>query len=180
VRNAILLITAALLLSTAFLSSACAGGAAAGLSDAGTLATDQAPVSLYADSPAAAGSEASPASATTTAGPASHPDEAADLGQVRLLGVALAADNAYVMVQFQAPPGLARTWQQGDVSVTDEASHAVYDQIPLVPLLGALFGKPVEDGQTGYVMFWNLPPLAKGAQVTVALGGFRQEHVKVD
>ena len=63
--------------------------------------------------------------------------------------------------------------------MTDESTQTVYDDIPVVPVLGALFGRPVEDGQIGYVMFANLPPLAAGAQVTVVLGGFRQEHVRV-
>jgi hypothetical protein len=137
-------------------------------------------VSIYSDSPAPSGS---PSGASTTDGATapqtSDPDEAADLAKVELLGVELAADGAYVAVQFKAPPRLARTWQAGQVSVTDEATQTVYDDIPLVPVLGALFGRPIEDGQIGYVMFFNVPPLAAGAQVTVLLGGFRQEHVNV-
>ena len=61
----------------------------------------------------------------------------------------------------------------------DEATGAIYDDIPLAPLIGELFGRPVSDGQAGYVMFLNLPPLSAGSRVTVVLGGFRQEHVPV-
>lgn len=179
-NTAVGLLVAAALFVGGWSLTGCGGEAGAVAPTSGPEAAGQAPISIYADSPAPAGS---PAGVSTTDGAtvsqATYPEEAEDLKTVELLGVALAADGAYVTVQFKAPPRLAKTWQAGEVSVTDESTQTVYDHIPVVPVLGALFGRPVEEGQMGYVMFANLPPLAAGAQVTVMLGGFRQEHVGV-
>jgi hypothetical protein len=165
----LLIATVLLLLVFSSVLSGCAG---AGASPSTAVEETQAPISIYADSP-------SPSASPGSTAPSDDPNEVEDLKKVELLGVALGADGAYVTVQFKAPPRLARSWQAGEVSVTDESTQTVYDDIPVVPVLGALFGKPVVDGQIGYVMFANLPPLAVGAQVTVVLGGFSQEHVNV-
>ena len=168
-----LLVAAVLFLAGGSLTG-CGGEAGAATSTSGPEAAGQAPISIYADSPAGVSSTEG-----ATASKTSDPYEAEDLKKVELLGVTFAGDGVYVMVQFKAPPRLAKTWQAGEVSVTDEATQTAYDDIPVVPVLGALFGRPVYDGQMGYVMFANLPPLAAGAQVTVVLGGFTQEHVGV-
>jgi hypothetical protein len=173
------LLALAALFGTGGSLSGCGGEAGAAAPTSGAEATGQAPISIYADSPAPSGSPSGSSTTVGTGSQSSDPEEAADVAKVELLGVALAADGAYITVQFKAPPRLARSWQAGEVSVTDEATHVVYDDIPVMPVLGALFGRPVEDGQIGYVMFSNLPSLAPGAQVTVVLGGFREEHVRV-
>jgi hypothetical protein len=174
------LLVAGLLVAGALASLAgCSGQIPGETPTAGQDAVGQAPVSVYSDSPGAADTSVDAASTQSSDGVATDPEEAEDLKNVELLGVGLGADDHYVVVQFRAPARLVRTWQSGAVSVTDERNGMIYNDIPVVPVLGALFGKPVEDGQIGYVMFANLPPLAKGAQVTVDLGGFRQEHVAV-
>ncbi len=171
---------AAVLFLAGWSLTGCGGEAGAAVSTSGSEAENQAPIGTYTDSPAPSGSLPGASNADgATASQTSDPEEEADLKKVELLGVALAADGAYVTVQFKAPPRLAKTWQTGEVWVTDESTQTVYDHIPVMPVLGALFGRPVEDGQIGYVMFSNLPPLAAGAQVTVVLGGFTQEHVRV-
>ncbi len=97
-----------------------------------------------------------------------------------MLGVGLAADGAFVIVNFRAPPQAARTWVQGSVYVVDEGSGAVYDHIPVMPAVGPLFGRPKEAGQPGYVMFTNeARGLQPGSIVSVVLGDFKQEHVTV-
>ena len=102
------------------------------------------------------------------------------LPQVELLGVSLAAEGNYIYVPFRAPPGVARKWRQGNVSVADEATGIVYDGIPVQPLIGPLMAHPIHDGQIGYVMFVNTDSgIHNGSIVTVVLGDFKQEHVIV-
>lgn len=85
-----------------------------------------------------------------------------------------------IMVRFQAPPEEAEKWWPGTVSVTDEGNGAVYDEIPVMPKIGPLIGRPKRAGQAGYVMLTNAPPyLQAGALVTVVLGAHEFEHVPV-
>jgi hypothetical protein len=100
--------------------------------------------------------------------------------QVKLLGVGFAAEGGLIMVRFKAPPKIAEQWWQGRVSVIDEATGTVYNEIPVSPLIGPLIGRPKIAGQSGYVMLVNPPPgIQPGSTVTVVLGNFRQEHVTV-
>jgi hypothetical protein len=65
--------------------------------------------------------------------------------------------------------------------VTDQATQAVYDEIPVMPKIGPLIGKPKQEGQIGYVMLVNEPPwLRPGATVTVVLGKHTFEDVPVE
>ena len=100
---------------------------------------------------------------------------------VELLGVGFAADGGFIIVNFKAPPSVVQDWWQGRVSVTDEASGTVYNEIPVLPVIGPLIGKPVEAGQMGYVMLTHNPPkLRIGSLVTVALGEYKFEHIKIE
>ncbi len=100
--------------------------------------------------------------------------------EVELLGVSLGTETGLILVQFKASPAQARRWQQGDVCVINEATGDVYDEIPVAPVIGPLFGRPNQANQIGYVMFVNLPvPLQSGTQVTVKLGDYIFEHVLV-
>jgi hypothetical protein len=118
----------------------------------------------------------------------STPDQAATLAgapspeplAVRVLDVSFAAEGAMIMVRFMAPPHEAEKWWPGNVSVVDEASGTVYNEIPVMPTIGPLIGRPKIEGQPGYVMLVNPPPgLRTGALVTVVLGAYRFEHVPV-
>ena len=103
-----------------------------------------------------------------------------DADGVKLLGVSLSADSIYVMVSFTAPPQAVQGWGQGSIYVVDEASGAVYRDIPIVPVLGTLFGRPQEEGQIGYVMLSNTAAgIRSGSVVSVVLGRFKREHVMV-
>ena len=99
---------------------------------------------------------------------------------VELLGVGYAADGALLVVQFKAPPQEARrTMRQGTISVTDEASGALYNEVPSLAIIGPLIGHPAQAGQPGYAMLVNTPPgVPPGSLVTVVLGNFKQEHVR--
>ena len=111
--------------------------------------------------------------------PAATPAPAGN-DDVALVSVGFAADGAYVIVQFLAPPRAAREWSQGNVQVVDETTGSVYAQIPVMPTLGPLIAHPARAGQIGYVMLENGPvALRAGAVVTVVLGDFRWEHVPV-
>lgn len=107
--------------------------------------------------------------------------ELAEMGRrIELLGVGYAADGAYIMVRYKVPPRLAMTWQPGDLYVIDEATGATYDEIPFMPKIGYLIGKPAQEDQEAYVMLVNRDPVLKpGAKVTVVLEPFTQEDVVV-
>jgi hypothetical protein len=102
-------------------------------------------------------------------------------GTVELLGVGFAAEGGFIIVSFRASPRVVQKWWQGAVSVTGEATGTVYNEIPVVPVIGPLIGRPVEEGQLGYVMLVHAPPSLKaGDLVTVVLGDYRFEHVPVE
>ena len=99
---------------------------------------------------------------------------------VKVLSVGFAAEGAMIMVRFLAPPSEAEKWWPGNVSVVDEASGTVYNEIPVMPTIGPLIARPKVEGQQGYVMLVNPPPgLRTGALVTVVLGAHRFEHLPV-
>jgi hypothetical protein len=97
-----------------------------------------------------------------------------------LLGVGFAADGNYIIVSFKAPVDLADKWIEGSIFIVDEKTDTNYWDIPTVPVLGLLLGKPKEKGQMGYAMLKNNPnKLEKGDLVTVILGNYKREHVKI-
>ena len=103
-----------------------------------------------------------------------------DVDGVKLLGVSLSADSIYIMVSFTAPPQAVQGWGQGSIYVVDDSSGAVYRDIPIVPVLGTLFGHPQQEGQIGYVMLSNtVTGIRSGSVVSVVLGRFKREHVMV-
>jgi hypothetical protein len=103
-----------------------------------------------------------------------------DADAVKLLGVSLSADRIYIMVSFTAPPQAVQGWGQGSIYVVDESSGALYRDIPIVPVLGTLFGRPQQEGQMGYVMLNNpADGIRSGSVVSVVLGRFKREHVMV-
>lgn len=123
---------------------------------------------------------ASPVDGAPAVGSAQTPPPVGDLSTVEVLGVGFAADGGLIMVQFLAPPRVAGKWWPGSVSVTDEGSGMLYNEIPVMPKIGPLIGRPVKEGQLGYVMLVNAPPfLQPGALVTVVLGEYQFEHVPV-
>jgi hypothetical protein len=106
--------------------------------------------------------------------------QGAATAQVRLVGVSVGTESGLILVQFKANPSVARKWQQGAVYVVDEATGAIYNEIPVLPVVGPLFGRPKDEDQIGYVMLVNAPSeLRAGAIVTVVLGDFSQQHVTV-
>jgi hypothetical protein len=118
--------------------------------------------------------------ALTEAAPAVEVVATAELDQVRIVNVSYAGEGSYIIVQFMAPQKITRNWTQTNVSVTDEASGTVYNEVPVVPIVGPLFARPLHAEQIGYVMLVNLPnPLPPGSLVTVILGDFKQEHLTI-
>lgn len=117
--------------------------------------------------------------ASVPTAPAPRPT-AAPAGEIKILGVSFGAQGNYIHVQFLAPVKTAQNWQQGLMSVTDEATGTVFGEVPVMPVVGPLLSRPVRDGQPGYVMLVHNPMILKpGSMVTVKLGGFVQEHVEV-
>ena len=99
---------------------------------------------------------------------------------VELVAVTTAADGNLLMIAFKAPPRLAEKWMQGNGYIIDEATSTTYEEIPSLGSIGPLFTRPKQEGKIGYVMLSNAPvPLAAGSIVTVVLGDFTQEHVKI-
>jgi hypothetical protein len=108
-------------------------------------------------------------------------EDAAEPLPVQVTGVGFAADGGIILVRFLAPPEEAEKWWPGTVSLTDEGNGAVYNEIPVMPKVGPLIGRPKVAGQPGYVMLVNAPPyLSPGALVTIELGAHRFEHVPVE
>ena len=106
--------------------------------------------------------------------------QAVEESEVKLLGVSLGTESGLILVQFKAPPALTRHWQQTDLYVIDESTGAVYNEVPVMPVIGPLFARPNQAGQIGYVMLVNAPvPLQSGALVIVYLGEYIFEHVQV-
>jgi hypothetical protein len=104
-----------------------------------------------------------------------------DETRVEILNVAYAADGGMLIVNYKASPKIAGTFWPGGLSITDEATGTVYNEVPVMPIIGPLIGRPVEQGQPGYVMFVNTPPgLPRGSLVTVVLGNYSFEHIKVE
>jgi hypothetical protein len=138
-----------------------------------TATPEPVPVSAATPSPATNSAFALPTASAPAATQAVTPS-------VELLGVGFAADTGFIMVEFKADPRVARRWMQGTVYVVDESSGAIYNEIPVMPTVGPLLGRPKEPGQVGYVMLVNAPPgIHSGSIVTVVLGDFKQEHVTV-
>jgi hypothetical protein len=97
-----------------------------------------------------------------------------------LLGVRFAAEGVYVMVEFKAPRELSKNWQEGSIYLFDEKTGVAYWDIPEVPVLGQLLGKPQEDGQIGYAMLKNISAGIKpDSIVTVVLGNYKREHISI-
>jgi hypothetical protein len=117
--------------------------------------------------------------ADVTAGIKPAPAEP-DPDGAQLLSVGFGADGILVSVGYTAPPKLAQSWRQGNVYIVDERTGIVYDDVPVVPVLGPLFSKPHTDGQAAYVMLSNPTSAIKsGAVVTVVLGNYKRLHVTV-
>jgi hypothetical protein len=101
-----------------------------------------------------------------------------DGSPIEITDVSFAGEGAYIIVQFFAPPKITHTWLQGNVSVIDETTGTVYNEIPVAPVIGPLIARPKQYGRLGYVMLVNAPtPLRAGAQVSVVLGDYRHEHL---
>lgn len=106
-------------------------------------------------------------------------DKEAELS-VEVVNVGLAGEGAFIMVRFLAPADIAEGWWPGSMSLEDETSGVIYDEVPVMPRIGPLIGRPKRDGQLGYVMLVNTAlGLQSGAVVTVNLGDYRFEHVPV-
>ena len=126
--------------------------------------------------PGNVGAEASPSPANQPT-PAARPTR---ITQTEVLGVGFAGEGAYIHITFRAPVGTARSLQPGMVSVTNEDTGTAWAAVPVMPKIGPLIGKPIRDGQPGYVMLVNGPtPLLPGEMVTVVLGNYTEEHVVV-
>ncbi len=120
--------------------------------------------------------EAAPATAETVAVAAT----AEPSSTVELLGVGFGAEGAFITVNYRASPQVAQKFWPGVLSVTDEATGTVFNEVPLMPVIGPLIARPIQEGQLGYVMLVHVPPiLYRGAQVTVVLADYTFEHVPV-
>jgi hypothetical protein len=116
----------------------------------------------------------------TPSTPAVSTPEATDENPVEVVAVGFAAEGGFIEVKFHAPPEVAERWWQGSIAVIDEGTGTTYNEVPVMPRIGPLIGRPKREGQLGYAMLVNVPPgLRPGALVTVVLGDYRFEHVSV-
>jgi len=99
---------------------------------------------------------------------------------VEFTGISFGADGALITVGFKAPPEVAQGWLDGSIYVVDEASGRIYNEVPVMPVIGPLFARPKESGQSGYVMLTNYDRgIKSGSAVTVVIGFYKREHVIV-
>jgi hypothetical protein len=98
----------------------------------------------------------------------------------RLDSVSFASDGDLIMISYRAPSKIVQNWRQGSIYIIDEKTEKVYDDIPVMPVIGPLFGKVQHDGQPGYVMLNNIHTgIKSGSSVTVVLGNYKRVHVTV-
>jgi hypothetical protein len=115
---------------------------------------------------------------TPAPGEASTPTEEA--AGVEIIQVGYAADGGFILVSYKAEPDVADTFWPGQLSVTDEDSGTVYNEVPVMPKIGPMISRPVTLGQVGYIMFVNPPPgLRPGSLVTVILGSYTFKHLEI-
>lgn len=139
--------------------------------------TPSAPV-VVTSAPTLTGTLAAVAAATPSDRPTPAPEPTAS---IRLVRVGFAANGEYIHVEYFAPPVLIAQWRQGLFSVIDETTGEVYNEVPTMPIVGPMIGRPVKPEQMAYVMLVNRPPeLQPGAIVTVLLDKFRFEHIVVE
>jgi hypothetical protein len=100
---------------------------------------------------------------------------------VQLENVSLGTDGRLVVVNFLAPYRFTDSLTvRGRAYVIDEATGVTYQDIPVMPIIGPLVGRPNANGLQSYIMFYNNDiAIQKGSLVTVVLANFRQEHVTV-
>lgn len=104
-----------------------------------------------------------------------------EVQSVELVRVGFAVDSGFIAIQFRAPPEIAHTWWQGDISVTNEETGEIFNEVPVMPLLGPLISKPVQYGQVGVAMLVNTQgSLSSGDRVSVKLGNYSFEHIIVE
>lgn len=105
------------------------------------------------------------------------PGESAN--SVQILKVELGGEGGFIVVNYTSTYQEAQQFWPGRVWVEDEETGVIYEEVAVMPVIGLLIARPQEDGQPGYVMFVNNPPLSPGASVTVVLNTFKIEHVPV-
>jgi hypothetical protein len=100
---------------------------------------------------------------------------------VQLENVSLGTDGRLIVVNFLAPYRFTDSMTvRGRAYVIDEATGETYQDIPVMPIIGPLVGRPNANGLQSYIMFYNNDlAVKKGTVVTVVLGDFKQEHVTV-
>jgi hypothetical protein len=103
-----------------------------------------------------------------------------DADGIVLLGAGIAEEGEMIIINFKGPTKLIQSWNQGNVYIIDEATRIGYDQIPVAPVIGPLFGKPLEEGQPGYVMLNNFDHgIKSGSVISIILGKYKREHIIV-
>lgn len=99
---------------------------------------------------------------------------------VHFQGIGSAGEGAYIMVQFKAPMSQSQRWQQDFIWVVDEKTLILYKDVPVVPVVGTLIGRPSQEGDIGYVMLYNLyGGIKSGSVVSVVVGNYKREHITV-
>lgn len=108
-------------------------------------------------------------------------ESGAETETVRILRVTLAEETNYIYIQYVAPPEMAQRWNQTSVYVEDMETGTRYSEVPFMPLIGPLFNRPVNPGQSGFFMIINLPtPLNFGDRIRIKLGNYIFEDLVIE
>jgi len=101
-------------------------------------------------------------------------------GKLEIISVGYGAEGAFLVVNFLADPDIAQTFWPGVLSITDEATGAIYNEVPVMATIGPLIARPREYGQPGYFMLVNAPaPIPPGSLVTVKLGAYEFKNIPI-
>jgi hypothetical protein len=97
---------------------------------------------------------------------------------IKFDGIGFGADGAYIMVGFQVPIEKIQLVQPGFVIVIDETSEIVYKDVPVMPVVGPLIGRPTHENQGGYIMLLNYNGgIKSGSVVSVVIGNYKRVHI---
>jgi len=98
---------------------------------------------------------------------------------VQIIKVEIGGEGGFIVVNYTSSYQEAQNFWPSRIWLEDEETRIIYDEIPVMPIIGPLIARPQQDGQPGYIMFVNNPPLFPGAVVTLVFDTYEIKHIPV-
>jgi hypothetical protein len=96
---------------------------------------------------------------------------------VEVVSIQVASQSGFLVLQYKADPTFVGKLSPTQFYLRDEATGTEYRDIPTLPSMGLMFGRPQRAGQIATVLFSNVGNLQPGATMTVVIGSIKHEHV---